>query len=74
MRQTVAEDDSPRVINTGVTRDLDGKSNVWAVEPNVEVDDKPEVNSLAILGAVVAVIAAALLILPRLPLANPDQF
>lgn len=74
MRSTVAKDDGPRSINTGVTRDADGKSNVWAVEPSIQVDDKPEMNKLAILGAVFAAVALALFVLPRLPFVTPDQF
>lgn len=74
MRSSAAADGGPRTLNTGVTRDADGKSNVWAVEPTLEVQDEPEANKLAILGAVFAAVAVALLVLPKLPFVNADQF
>lgn len=74
MRSTAAEDAGPRTLNTGVTRDADGKSNVWAVEPTLEVDEKPQLSKGAILGAVFAAVGVALLVLPQLPFVNADQF
>jgi hypothetical protein len=74
MRVTAAADSGPRTLNTGVTRDADGKSNVWAVEPTLEVQDEPETNKLAILAAVFAAVALALVVLPKLPFINADQF
>lgn len=75
MRSSIeAEGKIPRTLNTGVTRDADGKSNVWAVEPSQVVDEGPEVNKLAILGAVFAAVAVALVVLPNLPFVNADQF
>lgn len=58
----------------GVTRDQDGKSNVWAVEPKMDVDEKPQLSKAAILAAVFGCVIAALLILPNLPFTNGDQF
>jgi hypothetical protein len=74
MRASAAKDEGPRTMNTGVTRDMDGKSNVWAVEPSENVDEKPEINKVAILGAVFAAVAFALIVLPKLPFINGDQF
>lgn len=74
MRATANADDGPRTLNTGVTRDADGKSNVWAVEPTLEVQSAPEVSKAVILGAVFAAVAVALLVLPKLPFVNADQF
>lgn len=74
MRATASADVGPRTLNTGVTRDADGKSNVWAVEPTLEVQSSPEVPKAAILGAVFAAVAVALLVLPKLPFVNADQF
>jgi len=60
----------------GATRDVDGKSNVWAVEPMLSMDDntgKPNYALVAIGVAVLAVIIAG--ILPQLTFFNnPDQF
>lgn len=64
---------TPRA-NLGVTRDADGKSNVWPVEPVEAVDQKKQPAKLAILGAVFACVAFALLVLPQLPFTNGDQF
>lgn len=74
MRSAAASETGGRSQNMGVTRDADGKSNVWAVEPTEKVDEKPEVNKAAVLGAVFAAVGAALIILPNLPLVNADQF
>eukprot|EP00568_Trieres_chinensis_P011851 CAMPEP_0183291424 /NCGR_PEP_ID=MMETSP0160_2-20130417/852_1 /TAXON_ID=2839 ORGANISM="Odontella Sinensis, Strain Grunow 1884" /NCGR_SAMPLE_ID=MMETSP0160_2 /ASSEMBLY_ACC=CAM_ASM_000250 /LENGTH=102 /DNA_ID=CAMNT_0025452229 /DNA_START=123 /DNA_END=431 /DNA_ORIENTATION=+ len=64
------------VMERGVSVDQDGKSNVWAIEPKMEVDTKSaeEKTSSAIVGlagfAAFAVVAAG--ILTNLP--DPDQF
>ena len=58
----------------GVYRDVDGKSNIWAVEPQEETDTKPQIPKAAILAGAAAFIIAALLILPLLPFTNADQF
>ncbi len=60
--------------NLGVTRDADGKSNVWAVEPPMTTDQRDQIPKATILASVFAVILLALLILPKLPLTNADQF
>lgn len=60
--------------NLGVTVDADGKSNVWPVMPKESVDQKEQFSKPAILAAAFAFIVAALLILPKLPLTNGDQF
>lgn len=74
MREDSAAEVGPRSQNLGVTIDADGKSNVWAVEPTMAVDEKPQIAKGAIFAAAIAFIAFALLILPRLPLTNADQF
>ncbi|EME27769.1 uncharacterized protein Gasu_47550 [Galdieria sulphuraria] len=59
----------------GATIDMDGKSNVWAVEPKVVVQSEDETSKgnwiPLIIGIIVVLIAAAL---PFLPLTNADQF
>ncbi|KAI0560619.1 hypothetical protein FGB62_107g119 [Gracilaria domingensis] len=65
-------DDKPRSM-LGVYRDVDGRSNVWAVEPQEQEDTRPQLSKIALLAAAAAFIIAALLILPLLPLTNPDQ-
>ena len=57
----------------GATIDQDGKSNVWAVEPAIKVENE---GGFAAFFPVAAVAAAALLCVPLLPLlfgSNPDQ-
>lgn len=60
--------------NLGVTRDADGKSNVWAVEPPMTTDQRDQIPKATILAAVFGVVLVALLILPKLPFTNGDQF
>lgn len=57
----------------GVYRDVDGKSNVWAVEPMEETDTRPQLSKTVIILVAAGFILAALLILPILPFTNPDQ-
>lgn len=57
----------------GVYRDVDGRSNVWAVEPKEETDTRPQLNKVLLIGFSAAIIIIILLILPTLPLYNPDQ-
>jgi len=62
--------------NRGVSVDQDGKSNVWAIEPKMEVSNKSseETGKSALIaggGIAVAAVAAAL-ILTNLP--DPNQF
>lgn len=60
----------------GVSVDQDGKSNVWAIEPKVEIDSKSseEKGQTAIIagGGLAAVGAFAALVLTNLP--DPSQF
>eukprot|EP00551_Chaetoceros_affinis_P002380 CAMPEP_0203637612 /NCGR_PEP_ID=MMETSP0088-20131115/3890_1 /ASSEMBLY_ACC=CAM_ASM_001087 /TAXON_ID=426623 /ORGANISM="Chaetoceros affinis, Strain CCMP159" /LENGTH=110 /DNA_ID=CAMNT_0050492085 /DNA_START=26 /DNA_END=358 /DNA_ORIENTATION=- len=75
----MSDDESPTPIPTterGVSVDQDGKSNVWAIEPKMEVDTKSsdEKASTAIFaaGGLAAFAAVAAGILTNLP--DPDQF
>ncbi|KAL3791323.1 hypothetical protein HJC23_006052 [Cyclotella cryptica] len=67
---------SNKFVERGVSMDQDGKSNVWAIEPKMEIENKSSEEKtggiLAGLGAlgVFGVIAAG--ILTNLP--DPDQF
>lgn len=60
----------------GVSFDQDGKSNVWAIEPKVEISTKSgeEKTKTAIIagGGLVAAAVAAAAILTHLP--DPNQF
>mmetsp|Transcript_17076 Transcript_17076/g.20852 ORF Transcript_17076/g.20852 Transcript_17076/m.20852 type:complete len:112 (+) Transcript_17076:25-360(+) len=75
----MADDDGPSPIPTaerGVSVDQDGKSNVWAIEPKVEVESKSsdeQTSSVIVAAGGFAVFAAlAAGILTNLP--DPDQF
>jgi hypothetical protein len=60
----------------GATVDQDGKSNVWAVEPQQQVEDQTDGKGLlkyAPIVLVIALIALAFPLLPTLFAANPDQ-
>mmetsp|Transcript_34163 Transcript_34163/g.82607 ORF Transcript_34163/g.82607 Transcript_34163/m.82607 type:complete len:105 (+) Transcript_34163:172-486(+) len=63
-------------VERGVSMDQDGKSNVWAIEPKMEVENKSseEKTGSALLagGAFVAFAAVAAGVLTNLP--DPDQF
>lgn len=63
-------------IERGVSVDQDGKSNVWAIEPKMEVDTKSAEekgsSALVAVGGFVAFAAAAALILTNLP--DPNQY
>ena len=65
-----------KVIERGVSVDQDGKSNVWAIEPKMEVTTKSteEQTSSALIagGGIAAAAAAAGFILTNLP--DPNQF
>ena len=67
---------SPRPIERGVSVDQDGKSNVWAIEPKMEVSSKSneEKTQSAVFAAggfaVFAVLAGV--VLANLP--DPNQF
>jgi hypothetical protein len=67
---------SSKFVERGVSMDQDGKSNVWAIEPKMEIENKSSeektggiLAGLAALG-VFGVIAAG--VLTNLP--DPDQF
>lgn len=64
------------VVERGVSVDQDGKSNVWAIEPKMEVDSRSSEektsSSLLAAGGFAAFAAAAAGILTNLP--DPDQF
>lgn len=68
--------DEPPTVERGVSMDQDGKSNVWAIEPKMEIENKSSEEKtggalIAVGGfAVFAAIAAAAL--TNLP--DPDQF
>jgi hypothetical protein len=73
------EDNRPAAVGfveRGVSVDQDGKSNVWAIEPKVEVDSKSseEKGQLAVIagGGLAAVAAFAGVVLANLP--DPNQF
>ena len=64
------------VKERGVSFDQDGKSNVWAIEPKMEVSTKSsEENTQSVLiagGGLAAAVVAAAVILTNLP--DPNQF
>lgn len=70
--QMAAEDETER----GVSVDQDGKSNVWAIEPKVEVQSKSseETGKTLIIagGGLAAAAVVAVGILTNLP--DPNQF
>ena len=72
----MADDEPPTTVERGVSMDQDGKSNVWAIEPKMEIENKSSEEKtgsvLAAVGgfAVFAAIAAGAL--ANLP--DPDQF
>ena len=72
----MADDDASSTAERGVSVDQDGKSNVWAIEPKVEVETKSteEKTSSAIfaVGGFAAFAAVAAGLLTNLP--DPDQF
>ena len=70
------ENSNPTGVERGVSMDQDGKSNVWAIEPKMEIENKSseEKTGGAILavGGFVAFAALAAGVLTNLP--DPDQF
>jgi len=66
----------PRFVERGVSVDQDGKSNVWAIEPKVEVSTKSSeenTQSAVIAAGGLGVFAVfAVLVLSNLP--DPNQF
>ena len=74
------EDDKPpasgKFVERGVSMDQDGKSNVWAIEPKMEIENKSSeektggtIAALAGFGIFAAIAAGVLTNLP-----DPDQF
>merc|ERR1719287_246312 len=63
-------------VERGVSLDQDGKSNVWAIEPKMEVDSKSSEeqasSTLVAVGGLAAFAAVAAGVLTNLP--DPDQF
>eukprot|EP00574_Skeletonema_japonicum_P010796 CAMPEP_0201721478 /NCGR_PEP_ID=MMETSP0593-20130828/6143_1 /ASSEMBLY_ACC=CAM_ASM_000672 /TAXON_ID=267983 /ORGANISM="Skeletonema japonicum, Strain CCMP2506" /LENGTH=104 /DNA_ID=CAMNT_0048212303 /DNA_START=77 /DNA_END=391 /DNA_ORIENTATION=- len=70
----MADDKSP--VERGVSMDQDGKSNVWAIEPKMEIENKSseeKTGSALAAGAGLAIFGAiAAFALTNLP--DPDQF
>jgi len=67
---------SQRSVERGVSVDQDGKSNVWAIEPKVEVSTKSSEEktqtALVAAGGLMAFGIAAAIILTNLP--DPNQY
>lgn len=63
-------------IERGVSMDQDGKSNVWAIEPKMEIESKSSEEkaggAIVAVGELVAFAAIAAGVLSNLP--DPDQF
>jgi hypothetical protein len=63
-------------VERGVSVDQDGKSNVWAIEPKMELESKSggekAKNALIAVGGLGAFGAAAFAVLTNLP--DPNQF
>lgn len=72
----MSNDEDPSVAERGVSLDQDGKSNVWAIEPKMEVDTKSSeekgASTLVAVGGFAAFAAVAAAVLTNLP--DPDQF
>jgi hypothetical protein len=72
----MADDGPLPTSERGVSVDQDGKSNVWAIEPKMEVDTKSSEektgSTIVAVGGFAAFAAAAGFILTHLP--DPDQF
>ncbi|KAL7528571.1 hypothetical protein ACHAXR_002513 [Thalassiosira sp. AJA248-18] len=70
------EDPTPPGIERGVSMDQDGKSNVWAIEPKMEIENKSSEEktggALVAVGGIAAFAAIAAGVLSNLP--DPDQF
>ncbi len=70
----MADDKKP--IERGVSMDQDGKSNVWAIEPKMEIESKSSEEKtgglLLAIGGIGALAAIAGAVLSNLP--DPNQF
>jgi hypothetical protein len=75
-RTTVFAEDGGKPIERGVSVDQDGKSNVWAIEPKMELSTKSseEKTQAALIagGGLAALAGMASVILSNLP--DPNQF
>lgn len=71
-----AEDDNGKSVERGVSVDQDGKSNVWAIEPKMEVSTKSgeEKTKSAILAGVGLIAFAGLAGVALTNLPDPNQF
>jgi hypothetical protein len=71
-----SDDSTSSSVERGVSVDQDGKSNVWAIEPKVEIETKSsEEKTTSLLlagGGLTAFAVAAGFILTHLP--DPNQF
>jgi len=66
----------PPTGRLGATVDQDGKSNVWAVEPAMKVDNTNQDKGIVAFAPVLGVAGLIVLLVPLLPIlfaANPDQ-
>lgn len=70
------QSESPKFVERGVSVDQDGKSNVWAIEPKMEISSKSsdETSRAALLagGGLLATAVAAVVILTNLP--DPNMY
>ena len=70
------ETSNPSGVERGVSMDQDGKSNVWAIEPKMEIENKSSEEktggTLLAIGGFAAFAAIAAGVLTNLP--DPDQF
>lgn len=66
---------APNNRNLGATRDADGKSNIWAVEPRVNLEDEESGNEKKVFVFIaVSLVLAGIAVLPKLPLISPDAY
>jgi hypothetical protein len=68
--------DPQKPIERGVSMDQDGKSNVWAIEPKMEIESKSSEEktggALVAIGGLAVLAAIATGVLSNLP--DPNQF
>ena len=66
--------DGNKRVRLGRSKDQDGKSNIWSIEPKMEVmeGDENQPNQLFILGGVFAAVAASIPIFLALTKVLPD--
>ena len=74
--RTAIFSEEPPTVERGVSVDQDGKSNVWAIEPKMEVSSKSSeektTSALIAGGGLLAFAAIAGVVLTNLP--DPNQF